>query len=87
MPHIKTAISIDEAIFKKMDNLSHKIHISRSRLFEEAAAAFLQKKTGPDLLEKLNKVYSDGPAENEKEWLNSAADHHRKLLKRKENKW
>lgn len=87
MAHTKIAISIDEEIFRKMENLSHRSNISRSRLFEQAATIFLMKKNEPDILKQLNKVYSSGPSKDDKEWLESVAKQQRQLLEREENKW
>jgi len=84
---IKTAISLQESVFRKMDILAHKTHIPRSKLFEEAAVEFLKKKEEPNLLKKLNEVYADKPTKNDKKWLKFAAVHQFKLLNRKENKW
>ena len=59
MANIKTAISIEESIFKQMDALAKKSKISRSRLFAIAAREFIQKNKNLDLLKALNEVYSD----------------------------
>jgi metal-responsive CopG/Arc/MetJ family transcriptional regulator len=59
MANIKTAISIEESIFKQMDALAKKSKISRSRLFTIAAREFIQKNKNLDLLKALNDVYSD----------------------------
>ena len=59
MANIKTAISIEESIFKQMDALAKKSKISRSRLFAIAAREFIQKNKNLDLLKALNDVYSD----------------------------
>ena len=59
MANIKTAISIEESIFKQMDALAKKSKISRSRLFTIAAREFIQRNKNLDLLKALNDVYSD----------------------------
>ena len=61
MGNIKTAISIEESIFKQMDALAKKSKMSRSRLFAIAALEFIQRHKNLDLLETLNDVYSDLP--------------------------
>ncbi|PIU18919.1 MAG: hypothetical protein COT16_00635 [Elusimicrobia bacterium CG08_land_8_20_14_0_20_44_26] len=84
---IKTGISLQESVFRKIDTLAHQTHIPRSKLFEEAAVEFLKKKEGPNLLKKLNEVYAKEPTEDDKKWLEFATVHQRKLMNRKENKW
>ena len=59
MANIKTAISIEESIFKQMDALAKKSKISRSRLFTIAAREFIQRNKNLDLLKALNDAYSD----------------------------
>ena len=61
MPNMKTAISIEESIFKQMDLFAKKIKISRSRLFAIAAQEFLQRNKSIDLLKSLNAAYDDLP--------------------------
>lgn len=54
MGTIKTAISIDEVIFKQVDKLSKKLHISRSSFFSQAAQYMIEKDENLELLKKIN---------------------------------
>lgn len=78
---IKTAISLQESVFRKMDALAHKTHIPRSKLFEKAAIDFLHKQKNPKLLQRLNAAYDDTPDPNEKRQQESMRANQRKLMK------
>lgn len=61
MPNVKTAISIEEPIFQKMEILAKSLNISRSRIFSIAAQEFIERHKNLALLEALNQVYEDTP--------------------------
>jgi len=67
MPTIKTAISIDKDLFNEVEELSHKIHLSRSQIFSQAVKSLIERKDNLTLLQKLNKAYgSDTDGEDQK---------------------
>jgi antitoxin MazE6 len=43
MPNIKTAVSLEESLFKRVDSLSRELRISRSRLFSLALEEFVSR--------------------------------------------
>ena len=47
---IKTAISVDEALFEKAKTLARELDISRSRLFALAVQEFIEKHENQHLL-------------------------------------
>lgn len=57
MTNIKTAISIDEGIFKKAEEMAGKMKISRSQLFSMALEKYLRDIENRSMLEKINAVY------------------------------
>jgi metal-responsive CopG/Arc/MetJ family transcriptional regulator len=57
MGTIKTAISIDSGIFKKVDRLARKLRISRSQFFTQAAKHMIKKDENLELLQKINDAY------------------------------
>jgi len=59
MSGVKTAISLDEALFKEVDTMAHQMHISRSRLFVLAIEDFIKRRESQALLDKLNAAYAD----------------------------
>jgi metal-responsive CopG/Arc/MetJ family transcriptional regulator len=60
MSYMKTAISIDENLFKKAEKLSAKLHISRSQLFAQALEHLIEKSETLEIIQKLNAVYGQG---------------------------
>ena len=57
MGTVKTAISIDSRIFKKVNRLARKLHISRSQFFTQAAKQMIKKDENLELLQKINEAY------------------------------
>ncbi len=84
MPSIKTAVSLDEILFAKAENLSKKLHISRSRLFSLALKAFIRRLENEDLLLEINNAYADFPDQDEQVMLNGMMFHQQKAVN---DKW
>ena len=79
MPGIKTAISLDESLFQKVNELAHNLHVSRSRVFTLAVLDFIKKQENMELLAQLNEVYGDKSSKEEKKVLNSMRRSQNKL--------
>lgn len=58
MSFMKTAISIDEGLFRKAEKLSSKLHVSRSQLFAQALEYLIDKSETLEIIQKLNAVYA-----------------------------
>jgi metal-responsive CopG/Arc/MetJ family transcriptional regulator len=71
MPNIKTAISIEEPLFKEVVALAKEMKVSRSRLFSLAVSDFVQRQKNKKLVEAINAAYDDLPDEEEKKLLKS----------------
>ena len=56
---MKTAISINDNLFKTVDKTAKKLGISRSNLFSKAIVEYLDNHDIQNVTEKLNKVYSN----------------------------
>lgn len=84
MSSIKTAVSLDEILFAKAENLSKKLHISRSRLFSLALKAFIRRLENEDLLLEINNAYADFPDQDEQVMLNGMLFHQQKAVN---DKW
>ena len=56
---MKTAISIPDKIFKEIEKFAKEHNYSRSEVFAVAAKEFIEKLKSRQLLELLNKVYTD----------------------------
>lgn len=63
MSYMKTAISIDEGLFRKAEKLSAKLHVSRSQLFAQALEYLIDRSETLEIIQKLNTVYGNDDAE------------------------
>lgn len=77
MGNVKTAISIDKALFEQINSLAHEMNISRSRIFSLAAKEFIERHKNKELLDAINSAYEDVP--DEKELTLKSAMHSRHL--------
>ncbi|MBI2332488.1 MAG: hypothetical protein HYU84_10085 [Chloroflexi bacterium] len=84
METIKTAISIDKALFAQANSLARKLKVSRSKLFVIALEDFIREQENRDLLEKINAVYADEADQTEIQMRRKARKSHRKLV---EGQW
>ena len=84
MSNIKTAISIQESLFKQADAMAHELNISRSRLFVLAVEAFIQRHQSQKLLEGINAAYEGEPDLAEEVRLHSMRRRQRRLV---EGEW
>ena len=57
MSYMKTAISIDEVLYKKAEKLSTKLNVSRSQLFSQALEYLLERSETLEIIQRLNEVY------------------------------
>ncbi len=80
MPGVKTAISLDEKLFKRVNKLSKEMHVSRSRLFTLAVDEYLKKQENQAILAQLNKAYGDQPDEQERKITKSMRTKHGKII-------
>ena len=80
MATIKTAISIQDSLYKEVEELAKKTNTSRSQLFTQAIRDFIEKYKNRALLAKINKAHSTTPNLEEKKWISYAKSSHRKLL-------
>jgi predicted DNA-binding protein len=57
MATVKTAISIDEVIDKKVKKLSKKLNMPKSQIFSQAVEYFIEKDENLELLQKINESH------------------------------
>jgi metal-responsive CopG/Arc/MetJ family transcriptional regulator len=81
MAVIKTAISIDESLFDKINRLSEEIKLSRSQIFSQAVKYFIERKNNLELVRKINQAYSDVLDEDEMEQLEKSKRKYKEILK------
>jgi metal-responsive CopG/Arc/MetJ family transcriptional regulator len=84
MAKVKTAISIQASLFRDVDVMAHKMHVSRSQLFSRAMGDFIQKQQNRQLLEQINAAYDQAPDPEERKWQGRARNRQRRLV---EGQW
>jgi len=80
MSGVKTAISLDEELFDRVNKLAGQLHIARSRLFTIAVKDYLKKQENQALLAQLNDAYSDSPDDEEIKVSRSMRAKHKKIV-------
>mgnify|MGYP001243135858 CR=1 FL=1 len=63
---MKTAVSLPDDLFEKVEELAEELHLSRSRIFAEAVRDYIAKQKNEEILRTLNQVYSEAETEEEK---------------------
>ncbi len=87
MAHVKTAISIEESLFREAEAWAGKLNISRSQLFARAVEDFVRQRENEELLERLNAAHADGLDEEEKEFLEHMRVYQGRLIHRLEGEY
>ncbi len=81
MATVKTAISLDESLFARVEELACEMQVSRSRLVALALEEFVRRRENQQLLEQINAAYEDSPeTDEEREFIRAAGRHFRELL-------
>lgn len=55
---MKTAISVRDNLFERVDQFARKRNLSRSKVFCDAAEEYLKRQEDEDITANLNEVYS-----------------------------
>ena len=55
---MKTAISIPDPLFNSVERMAHRLNVSRSEFFANAAKAYIDHVKNQSVTDKLNKIYS-----------------------------
>ena len=84
MANVKTAISIDKALFEQVNKLADKLDVSRSHLFVLAVEEYIQRYENEQLLRRLNQAYDDLSLADEERHRKGRRASHRKLV---EGEW
>ena len=63
MPNVKTAVSIEEPLFERAEDLARQMKVSRSRLYAMALEAFLRRQESQEMLQQLNDAYAEADAQ------------------------
>jgi len=78
---MKTAISVPDDLFEKVEELSEELHLSRSRIFTEAVRDFISRRKNEKILQALNRVYSEAETEQETTLRKQSKKHYARKLK------
>ena len=65
MATIKTAISIQQALFDRVNELAEELQIPRSQVFALAVEEFIKQHENRGIFDALNEVYDDAPGPGE----------------------
>jgi predicted transcriptional regulator len=84
MANIKTAISIEESLFEKIEELARKLQVTRSHIFVRAVEEFIRRQENQHLLASINDAYKDDPEKGEHKRLQQMRSSHRRLV---EGEW
>jgi len=80
MENVKTAISIQKALFDQAEDLARKMKVSRSRLFVLALEDYLRRQQNRELLAQINAAYADEPDPSEQTLRRKSKRQHRKIV-------
>ncbi len=84
MAHVKTAISLDESLFREAEDWAGKFGVSRSQLFARAVEEYVRRHENEELVRRLNEAHADGPDEEDKEALRHGQALHAEMRQRAE---
>lgn len=73
MATIKTAVSLEQELFKWVEASAKKKNLSRSGFFAEALEAYRREQEDEALVAALDAAYADGLDDEEKAWLEASA--------------
>jgi len=76
----KTAISLGEATYARVDALAREMNVPRSRVFALAVEELLERHDALSLKAAIDRAYHDLPTAAEKRWLRSTRRKHRQLV-------
>ena len=84
MHNVKTAISIQKALFEQADRLARSLKVSRSRLFVLALEEYMRRQQNRELLAQINAAYADESQRAEQTLVRKARRSHRRIV---EGEW
>lgn len=84
MATIKTAISLQEALFEQVDDLARELRVSRSQVVALALEEFVQRHQNRQLLEAINQAFEDMPDPDDISRTPARKQQHRRVV---EGEW
>ncbi len=80
----KTAISLDDELLDKMEDLAEKMSLTRSGVFAEAAREYILRHENQILMEAINDTYGRKEAKEETQVKRQRRQKHRRMV---EGQW
>jgi predicted transcriptional regulator len=80
MANVKTAISLQEHLFRQAAAIARDMKLSRSRLFAVALEQFIQRHHNREILDKINKAYGGEPDAAERKYIKKMRQRHRRIV-------
>ena len=87
MAHVKTAVSIEESLFREAEAWAGKLGVSSSQFFAGAVEEYVRQRENEELLRRLNEAHADGLDEEEQEHLDRMWAYQAQLLDETGNEW
>jgi metal-responsive CopG/Arc/MetJ family transcriptional regulator len=81
---VKTAISIEKSLFEQVQDIAHKMHVSRSRLFVLAIEDYIRREQNREMLDQINAAYADEFDRAEQELIRRSRHQHQHIV---EGEW
>ena len=82
MQAVKTAISIEKALFDEAEKMARTMKVSRSKLFVIALQDFIEHRKNRELLAHINAAYADEPDATEETLRRKSRRQHRRIVER-----
>ena len=60
MPTMKTAISIDKSLYRRVEALAKKLSLSRSQVFSQAVEYMIDRDENIELVRRINLAHEEG---------------------------
>lgn len=73
MSHMKTAISLEEKLFRRVNKLAEEMHVSRSKLIRLALEKLIKQSEEEELVRRIREANDDYPDEEDKAFLEFSA--------------
>lgn len=77
---VKTAISLDPALLRRIDAVAEELDAPRSQVIRQATEEFLRKYESRKLLARLNRAYAGEPSQEEVELEHRMRTRHRQRV-------
>lgn len=78
---VKTAISLNESLFEKVETLTQELNISRSRLFAIAVQEFIERHETRRMIAAINKVQDEYTDDEDRAIQRAIQEYHRKHMR------